>query len=82
MDNRTMAAAASSTTRGQPGRAHFVVGLNYENPHLSPFDEMQRWKTHAEVRSTSKAASVLAYARAIATGNIQSLPRLIFLAAA
>ncbi len=57
----------------------FVVGLNYTNPHLSPFDEMQRWKTHTAVRKHIEAGKRLAYgARAIATGNIQSLPRLIF----
>src|SRR5690606_16040498 len=57
----------------------FVVGLNYENPHLSPFDEMQRWKTHTAVRKHIEGGKRLAYgARAIATGNIQSLPRLIF----
>ena len=57
----------------------FVVGLNYANPFLSPFEEMQRYKTHPEIRKFLEGGKRLAYgARAIATGNIQSLPRLIF----
>ncbi|GHU07064.1 dehydrogenase [Betaproteobacteria bacterium] len=57
----------------------FVVGLNYANPYLSPFEEMQRHKTHPEVRKHLEGGKRLAYgARAIATGNIQSLPKLAF----
>ena len=57
----------------------FVVGLNYANPFLSPFEEMQRYKTHPEIRKYLEGGKRLAYgARAIATGNLQSLPRLIF----
>ena len=57
----------------------FVVGLNYANPYLSPFEEQQRHKTHPEIRKFLEGGKRLAYgARAIATGNIQSLPRLVF----
>ncbi|MCL1824784.1 MAG: electron transfer flavoprotein-ubiquinone oxidoreductase [Betaproteobacteria bacterium] len=57
----------------------YVVGLNYSNPFLSPFEEMQRYKTHPEIRKYLEGGKRLAYgARAIATGNIQSLPRLVF----
>jgi len=57
----------------------YVVGLNYENPHLSPFEEMQRYKTHPEIRKYLEGGKRLAYgARAIAAGGLQSLPRLIF----
>jgi electron-transferring-flavoprotein dehydrogenase len=35
----------------------FVVHLNYKNPHLSPFEEFQRFKTHPAIRDTSRAAS-------------------------
>ncbi|MDR2689542.1 MAG: electron transfer flavoprotein-ubiquinone oxidoreductase [Azoarcus sp.] len=57
----------------------FVVGLNYANPYLSPFEEMQRHKTHPEIRKFLEGGKRLAYgARAIATGSLQSLPRLIF----
>ncbi|ATE59554.1 electron transfer flavoprotein-ubiquinone oxidoreductase [Thauera sinica] len=57
----------------------FVVGLNYTNPHLSPFEEMQRYKTHPQIRKYLEGGKRLAYgARAIAAGGLQSLPRLIF----
>jgi electron-transferring-flavoprotein dehydrogenase len=57
----------------------YVVGLNYSNPHLSPFEEMQRYKTHPEVRKYLEGGKRLAYgARAITAGGLQSLPRLIF----
>ncbi|MDR2924385.1 MAG: electron transfer flavoprotein-ubiquinone oxidoreductase [Azoarcus sp.] len=57
----------------------FVVGLNYANPFLSPFEEMQRYKTHPEVRKYLEGGKRIAYgARTIATGNLQSLPRLVF----
>ena len=57
----------------------FVVGLDYENPHLSPFDELQRLKTHPVVRDTFEGARRIAYgARAINEGGMQALPELVF----
>ena len=57
----------------------FVVGLDYRNPHLSPFDEMQRFKTHPAIRPTFENGRRVAYgARALAEGGYQSLPRLVF----
>jgi electron-transferring-flavoprotein dehydrogenase len=57
----------------------YVVGLNYENPFLSPFEEFQRYKTHAAIRPYLEGGKRLAYgARAIAAGGLQSMPRLIF----
>lgn len=57
----------------------FVVGLDYENPYLSPFDEMQRFKTHPAIRSTFEGAKRISYgARAISAGGFQSIPRLSF----
>jgi electron-transferring-flavoprotein dehydrogenase len=57
----------------------FVVGLDYRNPHLSPFDEMQRFKTHPAIRPTFEGGRRVAYgARALAEGGYQSLPRLVF----
>jgi electron-transferring-flavoprotein dehydrogenase len=50
----------------------FVVHLNYENPHLSPFDEFQRFKTHPSIRGTFEGGKRLAYgARAINEGGLQ-----------
>ena len=57
----------------------FVVGLDYTNPHLSPFDEFQRFKTHPKIRPTFEGGRRIAYgARAINEGGIQSIPKLTF----
>jgi electron-transferring-flavoprotein dehydrogenase len=57
----------------------FVVGLGYQNPYLSPFEEFQRFKTHAEIRKTFEGGKRVCYgARAIAAGGLQSLPKLAF----
>jgi electron-transferring-flavoprotein dehydrogenase len=57
----------------------FVVHLSYENPHLSPFEEMQRFKTHPAIRGTFEGGKRLAYgARAINEGGFQSIPKLAF----
>ncbi|EDW47179.1 electron transfer flavoprotein-ubiquinone oxidoreductase, mitochondrial [Drosophila sechellia] len=54
----------------------FVVGLNYKNPWLSPFQEFQRFKTHPKVRHVFEGATRIAYgARAINEGGFQSLPQ-------
>lgn len=55
----------------------FVVTLDYENPHLSPYDEMQRFKTHPAVKSMLEGGRRVAYgARAINEGGLQSVPKL------
>jgi len=57
----------------------FVVHLNYENPHLSPFEEFQRFKSHPAIRPTFEGGKRLAYgARAINEGGLQSVPKLAF----
>ena len=57
----------------------FVIGLGYANPHLSPFDEFQRFKTHPDIRPTFEGGRRIAYgARAISAGGFQSIPKLIF----
>ncbi len=57
----------------------FVVHLDYANPHLSPFDEFQRFKTHPAIRDTFAGGKRLAYgARAINEGGLQSVPKLAF----
>ena len=56
-----------------------VVGLDYANPYLSPFEEFQRFKTHPAIRAYLDGGKRLAYgARAIAAGGLRSLPELIF----
>ena len=57
----------------------FVVGLDYTNPHLSPFEEFQRYKTHPKIRPTFEGGRRIAYgARAISEGGIQSIPKITF----
>jgi electron-transferring-flavoprotein dehydrogenase len=57
----------------------FVVHLNYENPTLSPFDELQRVKTHPMIRDVFEGAKRIGYgARAIVEGGWQSVPKLAF----
>ncbi|WP_254062697.1 electron transfer flavoprotein-ubiquinone oxidoreductase [Caulobacter sp. S45] len=57
----------------------FVVHLNYANPFLSPFDEFQRFKQHAEVRPHLEGGKRISYgARAICEGGAQSVPKLAF----
>ena len=57
----------------------FVVALSYQNPHLSPFHEFQRWKLHPEIRSILEGGKRVSYgARAINEGGWQSIPKLAF----
>ena len=57
----------------------FVVGLDYANPHLSPYEEFQRFKTHPEIRKFFEGGRRIAYgARALNEGGYQSVPRLTF----
>ncbi|WP_136162236.1 electron transfer flavoprotein-ubiquinone oxidoreductase [Sphingomonas flavalba] len=57
----------------------FVVALNYKNPHLSPFHEFQRWKTHPAIRAILEGGRRVSYgARAINEGGWQSVPKLVF----
>ncbi|AEG92563.1 electron transfer flavoprotein-ubiquinone oxidoreductase [Ramlibacter tataouinensis] len=60
----------------------FVVGLDYANPYLSPFEEFQRFKTHPNIRwyfEGAKGAKRLGYgARALTVGGLLSLPKTVF----
>jgi len=57
----------------------YVVGLDYKNPWLSPFDEMQRLKTHPHMAPHFKGGRRISYgARALSEGGFQSIPKLVF----
>ncbi len=57
----------------------FVVGLDYRNPYLSPFEELQRWKTHPAMRAHLEGGKRVGYgARAINNGTPQALPKTVF----
>ncbi|UDG81987.1 electron transfer flavoprotein-ubiquinone oxidoreductase [Candidatus Vallotia cooleyia] len=56
-----------------------VVGLDYKNPYLSPFEEFQRYKTHPAIRVFLEGGKRISYgARAITMGGLMSLPKLTF----
>ena len=57
----------------------FIVSLDYANPYVSPFEEMQRWKTHPAIRSEIEGGRRVSYgARAINEGGYQAIPELAF----
>lgn len=56
-----------------------VVGLDYQNPYLDPYEELQRFKTHPAIRGTFTNGKCLAYgAKALNEGGLQSIPQLNF----
>ncbi|MEQ8334906.1 electron transfer flavoprotein-ubiquinone oxidoreductase [Nisaea sp.] len=57
----------------------YVIGLDYENPHMSPFEEFQRYKTHPKIRPFFEGGRRISYgARAINEGGFQSIPKITF----
>lgn len=57
----------------------FVIGLDYENPYLNPYEEFQRFKTHPKVYPLLKQSKRIAYgARCLNEGGLQSIPKLTF----
>jgi electron-transferring-flavoprotein dehydrogenase len=55
----------------------YVIGLDYQNPHLSLFDEFQKFKTHKAIKKMLEGGKRIAYgARALIEGGIQSLPKM------
>ena len=66
---------------GENGEAYigYVIPLDYKNPHLSPFDEFQKWKTHPSIKKYLEGGERLSYgARALIKGGLQSLPKMEF----
>jgi electron-transferring-flavoprotein dehydrogenase len=79
MDNSTYGGGFLYHLEGNKVTLGFVTGLDYQNPWLSPFEEMQRWKTHPAIRAHIEGGKRLGYgARAITAGGILSLPRTVF----
>ena len=57
----------------------YVIGLDYANPWMSPFEEMQRWKTHPSIRAHIEGGKRIGYgARALNNGTPQALPKTVF----
>jgi len=79
MDNATYGGGFLYHLEGNKVTLGFVTGLDYQNPWLSPFEEMQRWKTHPTIRSILAGGKRLGYgARAITAGGLLSLPKTVF----
>jgi electron-transferring-flavoprotein dehydrogenase len=79
MDSQTYGGGFLYHLEGNKATLGLVVGLDYSNPWLSPFEEMQRWKTHRSVRAHIEGGKRIGYgARAITAGGILSLPETVF----
>ena len=77
LDARTDGGGFVYHAAGERVYVGLIVGLGYENPHLDPFAEFQRWKQHPEIRSLLVGGKRIAYgARAVNKGGLQSLPKL------
>ena len=79
MDENTYGGGFLYHLEGHRVTLGFVTGLDYQNPWISPFEEMQRWKTHPAIRQVLEGGKRVGYgARAITAGGILSLPKLAF----
>ena len=79
MDDQTYGGGFLYHLEGGQVTLGLVVGLDYQNPWLSPFEEMQRWKTHPAIRAHLEGGKRLGYgARAITAGGLLALPKLVF----
>lgn len=79
LDNDTYGGAFLYHAEGGKVSIGYVVGLDYKNPWLSPFEEFQRFKTHPDIRKHLEGGKRIGYgARAITAGGLMSLPRTVF----
>lgn len=79
MDNETYGGGFLYHLEGNKVTLGFVTGLDYKNPYLSPFEEMQRWKAHPAIRAHIEGGKRIGYgARAITAGGLLSLPKSVF----
>ncbi len=79
LDSKTYGGSFMYHLQGHQVALGLVVGLDYENPHLDPFMEFQRYKTHPAIRRVLAGGRRIAYgARALNEGGFQSIPELVF----
>ncbi|MEQ8652183.1 MAG: electron transfer flavoprotein-ubiquinone oxidoreductase [Kiloniellales bacterium] len=79
MDNNTWGGSFIYHLENNQAYVGYVIGLDYQNPHLSTFDEFQRFKMHPKIREILEGGKRLAYgARALNEGGLQSVPKLAF----
>ena len=79
LDNHTEGGGFVYHARDNQIYLGLIVALNYSNPHLSPFEEFQRWKQHPKISRLLEGGKRISYgARAVNKGGLQSLPKLVF----
>ena len=77
MDDKTWGGSFIYHLEDNQAYVGYVVGLDYANPHLSPFQEFQRFKTHPAIRPMLEGGKRISYgARALNEGGLQSVPKL------
>ena len=77
LDNKTYGGSFIYHAENRQIYFGYVIGLDYQNPYLSPFDEFQRFKTHKAIRKMLEGGKRIAFgARALIEGGIQSLPKM------
>ena len=77
LDNQTYGGSFLYYLENNQVSVGFVIGLDYKNPYLSPFDEFQRFKTHPLIKKIFEGSKRISYgARALNEGGFQSIPKL------
>ena len=77
LDNKTYGGSFLYFLENNQVSVGFVVGLDYKNPYISPFDEFQRFKTHPKIKKIFEEGKRISYgARALNEGGFQSIPKL------
>jgi electron-transferring-flavoprotein dehydrogenase len=77
LDNKTYGGSFLYYLENNQVSVGFVIGLDYKNPYLSPFDEFQRFKTHPKIKKIFEGGKRISYgARALNEGGFQSIPKL------
>ena len=77
LDNKTYGGSFVYHAENKQIFLGYVIGLDYQNPHLSPFDEFQRFKTHPSIKKILEGGKRISYgARALIEGGLQSLPKM------
>ena len=77
VDNNTYAGSFVYHAENRQIYLGYVVGLDYKNPYLSPFEEFQRFKTHPSIKKMLQGGKRISYgARALIEGGLQSLPKM------
>ena len=77
LDNNTYGGSFMYHAENKQVFLGYVIGLDYKNPHLSPFDEFQKFKTHPSIKTFLETGKRISYgARALIEGGLQSLPKM------